>query len=588
MEKNNSIYTATIWSRYKSRVFKTCTNPDDQEIGLPYWRNILFSTIILYLLPLCLIALVPGLYMAYTEDLYLLIFLDILAVASLLVIAFVPGIAIRVRKLIFCIVLYQVAIALLYYLGSFGPGLLYLLGMTIFVVLIFEEPYGMWSVYLNTFLCILFGFVIYYQWGSGVIIYQYELDTWIAVASNLVLLSALSALLIPKLFNGLQETIEKQQNLQKRLEDTNKRLNNAQQIGKLGYWSFDFETEELYWSDEVYRIYERNPDTFKPSLEAFLNIIKPEGRYIWEKAMEPVMAGEKKLNLQHRIELEDNKIKWVQERAQLIRGENNQPVRLDGTSQDITRMKRLNSQLKEKASELEASNKELEQFAYTASHDLKEPLRMVRSFMELLEKKYEGRLDEKAHKYIHFAVDGATRMTKLIDDLLAYSRVGKSESERSEIDVNLMLDEIVHSFTDSIDSKNPMVKYENLPVIHAVPVSMKILFQNLISNGLKYQEAGSQPSIKIISEELENHWKFAVIDNGIGIKKEDIHHIFMVFKRLHSESEYPGTGMGLAICKKIVHQHGGEIWVESEAGKGSKFYFTISRKMAMGSKSEGL
>ncbi len=570
---------STVWKIYKSAIIRNCTNPDDKETGLPYWRNILFSTIIIYLVPLCLIALIPGLYMAYLTDLHLLIFLDLLAVASMLVIAFVPGIAIPIRKLIFSLVLYLVALALLYYLGSFGPGLLYLLGLTVFVVLIFEEPIGMWSVYLNTFLCILFGFVIYYEWGPGEVVSHYELDTWIAVASSLVFLCALAAILIPKLFNGLQATIEKQQNLQERLEDTNARLNNAQHIGKLGYWSFDMETQELYWSDEVYRIYERDPETFKPSLEAFLEIIKPEGQYIWEKAMEPVMAGEKNLNLQHKIDLENNRIKWIQERAELIRDKNNRPVRLDGTSQDITRLKLLNDQLEQKATELEASNKELEQFAYTASHDLKEPLRMVSSFLERLKKKYDGQLDEKGHMYIHFAVDGARRMTKLIDELLAYSRVGRVTNELEEVDLNELLDEIIISIAGDSDQANAEIIYDDLPVIKAVPVSMKILFQNLISNGLKYQKNESRPKIAIKSDDLDSHWQFTVIDNGIGIKKEYFEQIFKLFSRLHSDDEYSGTGMGLAICKKIVNQHGGEIWVESEDGNGSEFYFTISKNI---------
>lgn len=234
-------------------------------------------------------------------------------------------------------------------------------------------------------------------------------------------------------------------------------------------------------------------------------------------------------------------------------------------------------QLKEKALELQESNRELEQFAYTASHDLKEPLRMIRNFMDLLEKNYAPQLDDKAKKYIHFAADGAKRMNELIDDLLEYSRISRLYSEFETVDMNKLVDSVIGMFEAQIEEQNAVVGREQLPQVIGVPVSLKLVFQNLIGNALKYHDKNTAPRVEIKGEETETHWAFSVSDNGIGIDEKYFDEIFLLFKRLHSNSEYSGTGMGLAMCKKVVEQHGGEIWVTSEKGKGSTFYFTIKK-----------
>jgi len=242
--------------------------------------------------------------------------------------------------------------------------------------------------------------------------------------------------------------------------------------------------------------------------------------------------------------------------------------------------------LEKQTEELKTSNEELENFASIASHDLKEPLRMIRNFMELLEKKYADQLDEKAKKYIHFAVDGSSRMTTLINDLLDFSSIGRKETEKETIDLNQILDGVVQYYDSKIEETSASVHYESMPVVHAVPVSMRMLFQNLVGNALKYHKAEALPEIEIRVEDKHTAWQFSVSDNGIGLDEQYREDVFLLFKRLHSPEEYSGTGMGLAICKKIVEQHGGEIWVESEPGVGSTFHFTISKHA--GSKSEHL
>lgn len=298
--------------------------------------------------------------------------------------------------------------------------------------------------------------MLHFGINSFDIVGQYQLDTWIAVSTNLVFLSGVSVLLIPILFNGLQSALIQENNLRSEVE--------AQQ-GKL----------------------------------------------------------------------------------------------------------------KSTIAELNSKNQELEQFAYTASHDLKEPLRMIKSFMQLLDRNYSKKLDDKAKRYIHFAVDGAQRMNDSIDDLMEYSRVGRMYNTLEEVDSTEVVKEVLKTLGAEIESTETQVSFSSLPVIKAVPISFKMLVQNLITNAIKYQPKGQKPEIEISARELDTHWEFKFKDNGIGIAPEHHEEIFGLFRRLHTREIYSGNGMGLAISKKIVEQHDGTLWVESEDDKGSTFYFTIAK-----------
>ncbi|SEI74091.1 PAS domain S-box-containing protein [Dyadobacter koreensis] len=253
---------------------------------------------------------------------------------------------------------------------------------------------------------------------------------------------------------------------------------------------------------------------------------------------------------------------------------------------DITDRKTTESQLKEMHEELEkhlkvlaASNLELEQFAYVASHDLQEPLRMITSFLTLLEKKYSESLDDKAKVYIYYAVDGAKRMRQIILDLLDFSRAGKTKEIPEKVDVGEVIHEIQTLYQKKIKDKKARIEYSEMPQLMAFRAPLRQVFQNLISNALKYHKKDQIPHIRILSTETPTHWQFCVADNGIGIDKQYFEKIFIIFQRLHNREEYSGTGMGLAITKKIVETLGGEIWVESEEKKGSSFYFTIAKNL---------
>ena len=228
---------------------------------------------------------------------------------------------------------------------------------------------------------------------------------------------------------------------------------------------------------------------------------------------------------------------------------------------------------------LEAKNQELEGFAAIAAHDLKEPLRMIRQFMERLSQEYQSKLDEKAQKYIHMASDGAKRMNALINDLLDYAEIGGAgEATFARVDLNEVFNETVALHTAVMTVKNTIVSKSELPIIWGHKTAMKLLFQNLIGNGLKYQQAGNQPVVHVSCSESDTSYTLAFKDNGIGIPEENLTKIFNLFTRLHSKTEYEGTGMGLAICKKIVNLHFGLIWVESKLNLGSAFYFTVPKQ----------
>jgi light-regulated signal transduction histidine kinase (bacteriophytochrome) len=247
------------------------------------------------------------------------------------------------------------------------------------------------------------------------------------------------------------------------------------------------------------------------------------------------------------------------------------------STMDVTEIKKNQQRAEELAYRLEHSNAELQQFAYVASHDMQEPLRMVTSYLDLLHRKYGSELDSKAKEYITFAVDGAERMRELINDLLEYSRVESRPMKLEDVDVNKLVDEVVKDLHVAIVEAKAEVFVGPLPTIVADKMKIKQVFQNLISNAVKFH--GAVPLVVAVSaHRMEGEWKFAVQDNGIGIDPKYKEKIFEMFQRLHTKEEYPGTGIGLAITKKIVEQHGGRIGVESELGKGSTFYFTMPSK----------
>jgi light-regulated signal transduction histidine kinase (bacteriophytochrome) len=242
---------------------------------------------------------------------------------------------------------------------------------------------------------------------------------------------------------------------------------------------------------------------------------------------------------------------------------------------DITRRKEAEESLRRTSEELQRSNLDLEQFASVASHDLQEPLRLVRGFLTLLEQRHAPQLAEDAKKYIHYSVESAQRMSQLIADLLSYSRVGHKSGQFKPVETREALSSALENLRSSIEEAAAVVTHDALPAVNGDPVQLLQLFQNLIGNAIKFRNPARQCQIHIGARQEENMWRFSVHDNGIGIPKEAFDRVFLLFRRLHNRGEYAGTGIGLAICKKIVERHSGRIWVESVLGEGSTFCFLL-------------
>jgi PAS domain S-box-containing protein len=359
------------------------------------------------------------------------------------------------------------------------------------------------------------------------------------------------------------------------LLESEKRMNRSQEIAHLGSWELDIDKDCLSWSDEVYRIFGLQPQEFDATYEAFLDNIHPDDREVVNEAyLGSIREDHDTYEIEHRVVRKSTgEIRVVYEKCEHIRDNSGRIVQSLGLVHDITEQKQAEKALQESLIELERSNAELEQFAYITSHDLREPLRMITSFLQLLERRYKNQLDADANEFIGYAVDGAKRLDAMIQDILIYSKIAK-ERNFTYVNINNVLEQTYLNLRASIDENEAEITYDKLPTIVVDEKLMIQLFQNLISNAIKYH-GNESPKIQISAKNEGNQWLFSVKDNGIGISKKHLKKIFTIFQRLHTNEEYEGTGIGLAIAQKIVHQHDGKIWVESEPGKGSTFYFTI-------------
>ena len=247
----------------------------------------------------------------------------------------------------------------------------------------------------------------------------------------------------------------------------------------------------------------------------------------------------------------------------------------DELRREIAQRTQAEDALRDRTTELANSNAELEQFAYVASHDLQEPLRKITGFCQLLARRYQGRLDERADEYIGFVVDGTARMQQLINDLLTYSRVGRVDKDVALVDCNRIVERVRLDLAAAIEQSGADVTVAGqLPTVTGDPTRLVQLFENVVGNAVKFHGPGP-PRVVISAERRRAEWRFAVSDNGIGIEPQYAERVFGVFQRLHTRAEYPGTGIGLAVCKKIVETQGGTIWFESEPGAGTTFYWTL-------------
>ncbi len=369
--------------------------------------------------------------------------------------------------------------------------------------------------------------------------------------------------------------VTEQREAERALRDREAQLRTAQEIAGLGSWRWDPAADEITWSAELFRIFGVAPDAFEPDYEHYLALLPEAERARIQERVQRALEAHEPYEVRHAIVRPDGEVRHVQSRGEVVVSESGDVEALQGVVLDVTEQHRAQAAVERYARELEERNTELEQFAYVASHDLQEPLRMVSSFLQLLERRYGEALDETAREYIDFAVDGAKRMQKLIQDLLSYSRVGTRGKPFQAVDTGRVVEEVLTDLGPAIEERAADVAVGPLPTLQADPTQVRQLFQNLVGNALKFgAEAG--PEVRVAAEPAARDgapgWRFTVSDDGIGVAPEHAERIFQIFQRLHTREEYAGTGIGLAICKKIAERHGGTIGVESEPGHGATFH----------------
>ena len=382
-------------------------------------------------------------------------------------------------------------------------------------------------------------------------------------------------------FRGTSRDITQRKKMEEALRTSEAQLSNALKIAHLGHWEYDVASDLFTFSDHFYAIFrttaEREGGYTMSSAQYAQRFVHPDDRSVVSAEIQEAIATTDPYysrQLEHKMIYVDGEVGYIAIRFFVIKDDNGRTVKTYGVNQDITDRKRAEEALRVKTEELARSNRELEQFAYVASHDLQEPLRMVTSYVQLLARRYKGKLDSDADEFIAFAENGAIRMWRLINDLLTYSRVGAWGKELEPVDCETVLNQSLDNLKVAIEENGAVVTHDPLPTVMADHPQLVQLFQNLIGNAIKFR--GSEPPrIHVSASRNGNGWTFSVCDNGIGIAPEYAKRIFVIFQRLHSRKEYPGTGIGLAICQKIVERHGGRIWVESEVGKGATFYFIL-------------
>ena len=337
----------------------------------------------------------------------------------------------------------------------------------------------------------------------------------------------------------------------------------------------DVATQRIdFVSDYVENMMGYSVDEWLKTPNFWLTLVHPDDKEQAAQESRAIFESGTEGSLQFRWVAKDGRIIPVEAHDTVILDNKGAPVGMRGVTMDISERKRTEEALAGYARELARSNEELQQFAYVASHDLQEPLRMVASYLQLLEKRYKNNLDDDAKEFINYAVDGATRMKALINDLLTYSRVGTHGKLFEPVDCEKIFNRTLANLETKIVESGAVITYDPMPEVIADEGQIVQLFQNLMSNAIKFR-GDKTPEIHVGAKRTGREWQFCVRDNGIGIAPEFIDRIFVLFQRLHTIDEYEGTGIGLAICKKVVERHGGRIWVESQPGRGATFYFTI-------------
>lgn len=359
------------------------------------------------------------------------------------------------------------------------------------------------------------------------------------------------------------------------LAEREERFRLALQATEAGVWDWDLRTERVYYSPRWKQILGYADDEIGPEASEWETRLHPEDRVRARETLQAFLAGETgSYQLVHRLQHKDGTYRWILARGLVLRDPEGHAYRLVGSHIDVTDHKRAEEQLQETAEALRRSNRDLEQFASIASHDLQEPLRMLSAYLDTLARQYREYLPSQAHLLLDLALQTAKQMQQLTQGLLVYSRVSTGEVELLPVDCNEVLAEVLGVFKLTLEEHAARVTSSRLPIVRGDRTQLVQLFQNLIGNGVKFH-GDTPPRVQVSAERKGERWQFAIRDNGIGIEPQYAETVFEIFQRLHTSDSYPGTGIGLAICQRIVTRHQGRIWFESVVGQGTTFYFTL-------------
>jgi PAS domain S-box-containing protein len=377
----------------------------------------------------------------------------------------------------------------------------------------------------------------------------------------------------------LAQAVAERDALTASLKESTDFLNAAQAIANVGSWKLDLASNQLSWSDEVYRIFGLEPQQFGATYEAFLDIVHPEDRCAVDAAYSSSLKnGQQAYEITHRIVRSGSgEVRWVHEKCHHVTDCAGRVVRSIGMVQDITERKEAEQELKRSNCELMEANRAWEEFGFAASHDLREPLRTVNLYAQMLLRRDALKCDQQASEFAAYIESGIRTMEDLLRDLLSYACASSPEEEGSEVaDLNRCLEAALAALGARIQESSPVITWQHLPTVRASGKHIEQVFQNLLSNAMKYTRQGVPPEVTISAELCGGDWVVTVRDQGIGFDPMYADRIFGLFKRLHRNG-YPGTGVGLAICRRIVERYGGRIWAESDGvGRGASFSFALS------------
>lgn len=369
--------------------------------------------------------------------------------------------------------------------------------------------------------------------------------------------------------DGFVENVTDYKELEEALAGSEERYKLAQKAANMGSWDLQISTGKLLWSDEIEPIFGFGAGQFSRTYEGFLSCVHPDDRKLVTESVQACLEGRKEYDLEHRIQRPDGTVRWVSEKGDVIRDSQGRPIRMVGIVHDVT---------KNKLDELRIRqlNAELEAFAYSVSHDLRAPLRRIDGFSDILQKDNEGKLNEESRRHIERIRASVKKMETLIDDVLRLSRLTTAVMEVQEVDLAKLASQTVDDLKSSTPDRSVKVDIHEDLKAKGDPNLLKMAIDNLIGNAWKFTGTRREATIEFGALTVDGQKAFYVKDNGVGFDMAHASKLFDPFQRLHDESEFPGSGIGLAIVKRIVTRHGGRIWAESEDGKGATFYFTLS------------